>query len=152
MKGGLGARLAVICHLIATLIAALIIAFIHNWQMTFVTLSALPILVIAGGLQMRALAGHASTNKEQMENAGQVAVEAIDNIRTVCQLGREETFWKKYHDCLDVPYKAAIKHAHAQGLAFGFSQGVIFFAYAGSFRFGGWQVQHQGRDFEDVFM
>jgi ABC-type multidrug transport system fused ATPase/permease subunit len=152
VKGGVGARLGVICQFTATLIAALIIAFYHNWQMTFVTLSVLPFLVVAGGLQMHALAGHASTNKEQMENAGNVAVEAIDNIRTVCQLGREETFYKKYCDCLNVPYKAALRHAQVQGLGFGFSQGIIFLAYAGAFRFGGWQVEHKGVDFEDVFI
>lgn len=152
VKGATGFRFAIVVQLAATLIAALVIALVHNWEMTLVTLSSLPFLIIAGGFQMRALAGHESRNKEQLENAGQVAVEAIDNIRTVSQLGREETFWKKYHDCLEVPYKAALRHSHVQAISFGFSQGVIFFAYGGAFRFGGWQVEHQGYDFEDVFM
>ena len=152
VKGGVGSRLAVIFQLFATLIAALTIAFVHNWEMTLVTLACVPVLIIAGAVQMRALAGHSSKNKEQLENAGKVAVEAIDNIRTVSQLGREETFWRKYHDCLEGPYRDGLKHSQVQGLSYGFSQGVIYLAYAGAFRFGGWQVVHQGYDFEDVFM
>ncbi|XP_062514381.1 ATP-dependent translocase ABCB1-like [Corticium candelabrum] len=152
VKGGVGSRLAVIFQLFATLIAALTIAFVHNWEMTLVTLACVPVLIIAGAVQMRALAGHSSKNKEQLENAGKVAVEAIDNIRTVSQLGREETFWRKYHDCLEGPYRDGLKHSQVQGLSYGFSQGVIYLAYAGAFRFGGWQVVHQGYDFEDVFI
>ena len=152
VKGGLGSRMAAIFQLIATLIAALLIAFIHNWQMTLVTLGALPLIAVAGFLQTKALAGHAQSSKEMLEEAGKVAVEGIDNIRTVAQLTKEELFWKRYHDCLEGPYRAATRKAHFQGLAFGFSQAVIYFAYAGSFRFGGWQVANQGVGYRDVFM
>eukprot|EP00118_Oscarella_pearsei_P021466 m.241042 g.241042 ORF g.241042 m.241042 type:complete len:1331 (+) comp40199_c0_seq19:2286-6278(+) len=152
VKGGLGFRLAVIVQLISTVVAALGISFYYNWQMTLVTLSAMPLLIISGFLQMKALAGHGKDDKERMEESGKVAVEAIDNIRTVAQLGREETFWKNYHDCLEGPYKRSLSQAHVQGVSFGFSQAIMFFAYAGAFRFGAWQVVEQGVDYESVFI
>ena len=120
--------------------------------MTLVTLSAMPFLVISGLFQMRALAGHGEANKAMLEQAGKVAVEAIDNIRTVAQLGREEKFWKSYHDCLELPYKTALRQAHIQAVTFGFSQAIMFFAYAGAFRYGGWQVANKHADYESVFM
>ena len=101
---------------------------------------------------MKSLAGHSEKNKQLLEEAGTVAVEAVENIRTVAQLTREETFLKKYHDCLEGPFKQAIRHAHIAGFFYGFSMSVLFFAYAGSFRFGGWQIDSQaGYSMEDVF-
>lgn len=138
--------------MIATLVAGVTISFVYNWQMTLVTLAVIPFLVISGIFQTKALAGHAHSNAAQMENAGQVVVESIDNIQTVAQLTREDVFIRKYHECLEPPYKSALRKAHIQGLAFGFSQGFLFFAYAAAFRFGAWQVAHQGYDYEAVFM
>ncbi|XP_065836632.1 ATP-dependent translocase ABCB1-like isoform X2 [Oscarella lobularis] len=152
VKAGFGTRIGTIVQMIATLLAGVTISFVYNWQMTLVTLAVIPFLVISGIFQTKALAGHAHSNAAQMENAGQVVVESIDNIQTVAQLTREDVFIRKYHECLEPPYKSAIRKAHVQGLAFGFSQGFLFFAYAAAFRFGAWQVAHQGYDYEAVFI
>ena len=138
--------------MISALLSGLVIAFVHNWEMTFVTLAVIPFLIMAGLLQTKALAGHASANSTQMEHAGQLVVESIDNIQTVAQLTREEVFVRKYHDRLELPYRSALRRAHVQGLAYGFSQGVQYFAYAAAFRFGAWQVARGHYDCEAVFM
>ena len=138
--------------MISALLSGLIIAFVYNWEMTLVTLAVIPFLILAGLLQTKALAGHSSANASQMENAGQLVVESIDNIQTVAQLTREEVFIRKYHDCLEPSYRSALCRAHVQGLAYAFSQGVQYFAYAAAFRFGAWQVARQHYDYEAVFM
>lgn len=59
---------------------------------------------------------------------------------------------KRYHDCLEGPFKQAIHHAHVRGFFYGFSMGILLFAYSGAFYFGGWQVENQDYDMDDVFI
>jgi ATP-binding cassette subfamily B (MDR/TAP) protein 1 len=153
VKGALGSRLGAFIQLFSTLVAALGVSFYFDWQMTLVSLSFIPLLILAGFLYMKSFAGHSEKNKQLLEEAGTVAVEAVENVRTVAQLTREETFLEKYHNCLEGPFKQAIRHAHIAGFFYGFSMSILFFAYAGSFRFGGWQIKHQAEDYsmEDVF-
>uniref|UniRef100_S4RP00 ATP binding cassette subfamily B member 11 n=1 Tax=Petromyzon marinus TaxID=7757 RepID=S4RP00_PETMA len=77
--------------------------------------------------------------------------ESIVNIRTVAGLGKERTFVKQYTDSLTVPHRAAIRKANVFGATFSFSQSVIFFTYAASFRYGGFLVAHDGLKFPLVF-
>ncbi len=43
------------------------------------------------------------------------------------------------------------KKSFLRGVAYGFSQGVIFWAMAAIFRFGAYLVMEQGLSFEDMF-
>ena len=45
-----------------------------------------------------------------------------------------------------------LKRAQASGLSYGFSQGIIFFAYAATFRLGGHLVEIGVMTFDDVFL
>lgn len=47
-------------------------------------------------------------------------------------------------------YRKEMKKSHAYGSLFGFSQAVIFFAYAASFYYGGVLVKRGELDFEGV--
>ena len=52
-------------------------------------------------------------------------------------------------------FRKGVRGAFAAGLAFGFSQGTIFFAYAATFRLGAFLVENYtttGITFEDVFL
>lgn len=44
------------------------------------------------------------------------------------------------------------KKAHIYGLTFSFSQSMIYFAYAGCFRFGAWLIQEGRMEVEGVFL
>ena len=67
-----------------------------------------PLLGVAAFFQVRLLSGKAAKNKKQLEEAGQVAVESIDNIRSVASLGLENHFFNNYHQFLKRPFKYAI--------------------------------------------
>ena len=88
---------------------------------------------------------------KNLEGAGKTAAEAIENIRTVQSLGREVTFFEKYCDLLAGPYKQRLTQAQLYGLTYGFSQGVIFFLYAGCFRFGAYLVDIGDMEPANVF-
>ena len=75
------------------------------------------------------LTGFGEKTKTAYNEAGSVAVEAIQNIRTVIMLSKEQDFIKDYEKQIVYPHNVAIKGAYISSFAFGFSQGSIFFIY-----------------------
>ncbi|XP_051921755.1 ATP-binding cassette, sub-family B (MDR/TAP), member 4 isoform X3 [Hippocampus zosterae] len=152
VQGVTGLRLATLVQNIANLGTGVILAFVYGWELTLLVLVLVPILAVAGTVEMELLAGQAAKDKKELEKAGQIVTEAIDNIRTVASLTREATFESLFHKNLQAPYRNAQKKAHVQGFAFSFSQAMIYFTYAVCFWFGAWLVQQGRMDVEGVFL
>ena len=100
-----GSRLSSMIETLTSLVLALIIAFIYSWVMTLFMVAIIPVLIIGGVVQGRILSTNIARSKKALENAGMVAVDSIDNIRTVAALGVEANFCQQYSDRIRTMYR-----------------------------------------------
>ncbi|XP_077124833.1 ATP-binding cassette sub-family B member 5-like isoform X1 [Ranitomeya variabilis] len=152
IQAATGSRLGLIAENLSTMGVGIIVSFIFGWEMTLVILLLTPVLVTTGFLETRALVGFANKDKKQLQYAGKIATEAVDNIRTVVSLTRETTFEEMYSESLQKPYRNSQRKAQIYGICFAFSQSFINFAYAASYRFGAYMIEIGRMNSEEVFL
>ncbi|XP_055772636.1 ATP-dependent translocase ABCB1-like [Salvelinus fontinalis] len=70
VKGATGSRLGLATNTVCALTMAIVVAFIHSWQLTLVILACVPFLIGAEIIQRRATAGHASKDQGALEQSG----------------------------------------------------------------------------------
>ncbi|NWZ33446.1 ABCBB protein, partial [Brachypodius atriceps] len=151
VQGATGSQIGMIVNSFTNIGVALIIAFYFSWKLSLVIMCFLPFLALSGAVQAKMLTGFASQDKKALEAAGQIASEALSNIRTVAGIGKEKMFIDNFEKHLDMPYRAAIKKAHVYGLCFGFAQSIVFIANSVSYRYGGFLVDNEGLHYSFVF-
>ncbi|EGT35408.1 hypothetical protein CAEBREN_30832 [Caenorhabditis brenneri] len=129
-------RLPVVLASFVTIIGALGIGFWYGWQLALILVVMVPLLVMGGYFEMQMRFGKQIRDVELLEEAGKVASQAVEHIRTVHSLNRQKQFHQTYCDYLEEPYKTNQRHAHTYGAVFAFSQSLIFFMYAVAFYLG----------------
>uniref|UniRef100_A0A6Q2XFI1 Bile salt export pump n=1 Tax=Esox lucius TaxID=8010 RepID=A0A6Q2XFI1_ESOLU len=151
VQGATGSQIGMIVNSITNIGVAIIISFYFSWKLSLVIMCFLPFLALSGGFQAKMLTGFAKQDKEAMEAAGQISSEALNNIRTIAGLGKEQSFVEMFETHLEAPYRAAKKKANVYGACYGFSQCIVFLANSASYRFGGYLVSQEGLHFSLVF-
>ncbi|XP_064410147.1 ATP-dependent translocase ABCB1-like [Latimeria chalumnae] len=152
VKGATGSQMGLASMTVCTLLIAIIITVIHSWQLTLLTLACVPFLILASIVRMTSAAGHASKDQKSLDESGRVSTEAIENIRTVVALTKEDAFYAKYITTLNIPYRMSLKKAPLYGFTYAMGQCIKFFVNAAVFRFGAWLIAHCLTNFENVFL
>ncbi|PIO54647.1 hypothetical protein TELCIR_23983, partial [Teladorsagia circumcincta] len=95
--------------------------------------------------------GKKMRDTELLEEAGKVASQAVENIRTVHALNRQEQFHFMYCEYLKEPHRENLCQTHTYGGVFAFSQSLLFFMYAIAFWIGAIFVDNHSMQPIDVY-
>ncbi|KAI1321286.1 Multidrug resistance protein 1 [Mortierella claussenii] len=128
---------------LTTMAVGLGFAFAATWQMTLIILAAVPIIGLGQYLEIAALSGFGEKTRKAYEKSGQVAGEAITNIRTVVSLAKEDTFEARYFEVTKEPHKYARNKALYASFGFAMSQAVAYWSYSIGF-YGGYRLVESG--------
>ncbi|CBY32035.1 unnamed protein product [Oikopleura dioica] len=114
----------------------LTIAFYYSWQLALIVFAFMPFMIVANALMMQVMTdNHGGEEQKKIENASKVATECTANIRTVAGLGREKHFAKLYDKNMEEISKGKSKGIIAYGFLYGSTLAIMYFMYAGIFRF-----------------
>lgn len=151
IKAVLNSRLSSFISGFATILAALFISFYLGWQLAILLTFALPVLLYVGYLQMKMSRGDRSSHIARMENASRLATEAVEHVKLIQAINQERYFFEKFNRELLVPLRDSLRSVRRFGLVYGLSQSVIFFVYAGAFRWGAYLIARDVLDPITVF-
>ncbi|XP_027187283.1 ABC transporter B family member 11-like isoform X3 [Cicer arietinum] len=137
-----GDALGLLVQDIATVVTALVIAFVANWQLSLIVLILLPLLLVNGHLQIKSMQGFSTDAKKLYEEASQIANDAVGNIRTVSAFCAEEKVMELYQKKCAVPVQTGKRHGLVSGAGFGLSIFFLFCVYACSFYAGAQLIEN----------
>ena len=136
----------------SSLVTGLIISSIANWRVGLVAWACCPIQVAAVKIRSKFHRDMSASGEDAYQESVAFASEAVNNMRTVAALGKEDLLLKNYSDKLEVPLQKSIKHSHTSGLAHGFSQSSNFLVNALVFYVSALFMRSYGLGFNDMFM
>ena len=152
-------RVATLCKSIqakaaamSSLVVGLVIAFVYCWEMSLVMLGSIPVMIAAQALQMLVLLGAAKSENENITNANQIVVDSVMNARTVQALGVEKGLVQMYMGWVQKSMQGMWRRNILAGMAFGVSNGIMFFIMAGGFYIASFLIKEGVADFQGVMM
>ncbi|XP_004677183.1 PREDICTED: ATP-binding cassette sub-family B member 5 [Condylura cristata] len=141
IQGATGSRIGVLTQNATNMGLSVIISFIYGWEMTLLILSIAPVLALTGMIETAAMTGFANKDKQEFQRAGKIAIETVENIRTIVSLTREKAFEQTYEETLQTQHRNTLKKAQIIGGCYAISHAFVYFAYAAGFRFGAYLIQ-----------
>ncbi|KAI8374849.1 putative ABC transporter protein [Blakeslea trispora] len=140
-----------ITHIISTSITGLTISFYHSWKLTLIILTIAPFMGAAGYYESKIDEGFVDQSKSANEQTGQVAAEAVKEIRTVAGLNKQQYFEDKYYRATEYPHNLAKRKAYMASIGHALSKAIARFANAVGFYAGIQLILHQELDFESMY-
>eukprot|EP01105_Mastigella_eilhardi_P002862 TRINITY_DN136_c0_g1_i6.p1 TRINITY_DN136_c0_g1~~TRINITY_DN136_c0_g1_i6.p1 ORF type:complete len:1343 (-),score=437.45 TRINITY_DN136_c0_g1_i6:54-4082(-) len=152
LQGAAGVKISFAAQAYAGLLIAIIIALVACWQLALVIMAILPFFSAARFLKQRFEMTNEAKISKAYEASGTVACEAIEAVRTVVMLGREEKFIDRYRKALRPPVWENIKTSVLVSLSTGFSLTTALVLCAVGFWYGARLFQKGKTDFLGLMM
>ncbi|KAG7626904.1 ABC transporter type 1 transmembrane domain superfamily [Arabidopsis thaliana x Arabidopsis arenosa] len=106
-------------------VGSYIVGFMLLWRLTIVGFPFIILLLIPGLMYGRALIGISRKIREEYNEAGSIAEQAISSVRTVCAFVSEKKMIEKFSDALQGSVKLGLRQGLAKGIAIG-SNGIVY--------------------------
>ncbi|KAH7730954.1 bile salt export pump [Aphelenchoides avenae] len=140
VKNAIDYRLGGVFSAFVSVGCGIFLAFYYGWQMALLVIAIFPLGGVGQAFEAKYIRGRSKQDARELENAGKVALEAIEHIRTVQALTLEAYFYSKFCHHLEYPFRSSRVKALMHGLTYGFSSSIFYFLYAAAFRFGVWLI------------
>lgn len=122
-----------VSQVIVTCIIGLIISFVYSWTLTLIIMCMVPLIVAATAYESRVHRGYEDSTKRANAECGEVAGEAIREIRTVTTLNRQQFFEERYAKANKHPHELAVRRAYLSSIGYALLRGIMLYTSAVSF-------------------
>ncbi|ORZ24240.1 P-loop containing nucleoside triphosphate hydrolase protein [Absidia repens] len=122
-----------VTQICVTAITGLAIAFSNSWTLTLIILCMAPFIMFATAYESKIHRGFEDKTKKANEQSGEVAGEAIKEIRTVASLHRQQHFEDRFYKATERPHQLARNKAITASLGYGLQQGITIYTNAVAF-------------------
>lgn len=139
-------------QLIATVVAGFTIAFFYSWALTLIILLLSPVIMAASAYEHKVYNGFQDKTKKANAESGEVAGEAIREIRTVAALNKQDYFENRYFHATEHPHRLAQRKAYMSSIGYAFNHSVGLFASAVAFYAGVRLIINGIINFEQMFV
>ncbi|CAO1320937.1 unnamed protein product [Diamesa hyperborea] len=150
VQGATGSRIGSILQAGSVIFIGIGISFYYSWKMTLVAAISIPLVLASIVMEARLVQKSNLKEKEAMENATKLAVEAISNIKTVASLGQERHVLNRYTAEIEHVDSFCQKKSRFRGFVFGLGQTVPLMGYGVSLWYGGLLIARKEMHYEDV--
>eukprot|EP00168_Porphyra_purpurea_P020842 TRINITY_DN893_c0_g1_i1.p1 TRINITY_DN893_c0_g1~~TRINITY_DN893_c0_g1_i1.p1 ORF type:complete len:1344 (-),score=525.06 TRINITY_DN893_c0_g1_i1:346-4377(-) len=133
VKGLTGDAAGSIIMMLGAVGVGIVIGLVSCWRVALIVLAVMPGVALGGYLEVQQMTADDSKSRAFFAQAGQIASEAIDNVRTVTSLGVQKHFLAKYLKELEGPVNKGRRAAIVAGLGFGVAEFCIFAVWALAF-------------------
>ncbi|TYJ04952.1 hypothetical protein E1A91_A12G130100v1 [Gossypium mustelinum] len=144
IQDAMGEKVGKFLQLVSTFLGGFVIAFVRGWLLALVMMSAIPLLVTAGGAMALIISKMVSRGQAAYAKAGTVVEETIGSIRTVASFTGEQQAISKYSKLLVTAYKSGVHEGTAAGLGLGVAMMILFCSYGMAVWFGGRLILNNG--------
>ena len=131
-----GNTLGTILTILVNLTSGAVLSLAFSWRLALVTISVMPVLVLAGYLRFKLLNVFQDRIKASYEASANFACEATSVIRTVASLTREKDVFRIYEASLVEPQRKAFTSTLKTTVFFAASQSVTFLINGLAFWYG----------------
>ncbi|KAK4057478.1 hypothetical protein OIO90_001547 [Microbotryomycetes sp. JL221] len=138
--GLFGVTGAIIVQNCFTIIIGSIIALCFAWRLALVSMSLIPLNLLAGFARLYVVEMKDEANKKSHAASAQMACESAAAIRTVASLRREEGCSRTYSEALDEPQARTFKTALTSNFLYAVTQALAFWVIGLIFWYGAQQL------------
>ncbi|PAV62371.1 hypothetical protein WR25_23879 [Diploscapter pachys] len=121
-------------------VIAVVVASIYGWRMAILTASSFPFILYLDHRLGVYLERVYNKDSKVLEAASRVAMESIDNIKTVRSLTMEKVVMKRFTDLISVSHNEYKRRAKIQAFVIAFTGSFFYFVYCLNYAYGAYLV------------
>lgn len=136
VQAATGSRAGSLIQSFSMLLIGFVVSLLFSWKLTLVVAIAAPLVLVALLVDAKYAEASMVAEKEALQKASNIAVEAISNIRTVNGLCLESYVLQKYNTDVNEVEVMCVKKSKYRGLIYAIGLFIPVFVYGPAFYYG----------------